>query len=161
MKTDIKKINKAATVISVLAFIAAFAASLALFWKYVIDASLNQTMQGVALDVSGVYIAASFIFFALLFAISIVGFLLKNKYMLLLSAAYQVLLIIGILLLTFMVGGQIGNEALYEVLMWVLMVLVAPVYGAVWILGSWFIALFAALFIATVVFIVFTFRKKK
>ena len=87
MKNENMKVNRTVTVVSVVVFFAAFAASVALFWKYVIDVFLNQTMFGTAMDVSAVYLISSFLFLAVLIALNVVGFILKNKYLLIITAA--------------------------------------------------------------------------
>ena len=160
MKNENMKVNRTVTVVSVVVFFAAFAASVALFWKYVIDVFLNQTMFGTAMDVSAVYLISSFLFLAVLIALNVVGFILKNKYLLIISAVYQLLLVVALVLLVFLVNGQIDNAGLYNVLMWVLMVLVAPIFGTVWELGSWFFLVFGALVVLTVVFAII-FHKRK
>ena len=117
-------------------------------------------MFGTAMDVSAVYLISSFLFLAVLIALNVVGFILKNKYLLIITAVYQLLLVVALVLLVFLVNGQIDNAGLYNVLMWVLMVLVAPIFGTVWELGSLFFLVFGALVVLTVVFAII-FHKRK
>ena len=156
-----KKTNNIITIASILSFVALFVASVLTFWKYVIDKLSSATNFGVPLDVSVGYIVISFVFVAVLIALSVVGFLLRNKYLVLVSFGYQLLLVFGLIILVFFVGGQIANQSLYTFLLWTLMVLVAPIFGAALELGGWFVGVLLVLFIATIVFLVLIFKRKK
>lgn len=113
------------------------------------------------MDVSAGYIVVSFVFVAVLIALSVGGFLLRNKYLVLVSFGYQLLLVFGLIILVFFVGGQIANQSLYTFLLWTLMVLVAPIFGSALELGGWFVGILLVLFIATIVFLVLIFKRKK
>jgi hypothetical protein len=90
----------------------------------------------------------------------VLGQIFKNKVLLLTAAAYQVLLLLSVLMLLLLMNADV-SEALYTVLLWVLIILFAPVYGAIWQLGAFFFLVFIPLIIVNIVFVVKLFKSDK
>ncbi|MBE6798804.1 MAG: hypothetical protein E7525_03380 [Ruminococcaceae bacterium] len=162
MKKDSKKLNLALSVLGVIAFVASFAGALLAYgFDYIKSLLSNEGFLNVTVTVPTSVTVMSFIFFAVLIALAVLGHIFKNKVILLVSVSYQSLLVMSILMLVLFMQADIANATLYSVLQWVLTVLFAPVYGVIWQLGPLFFFIFVPLVIASAVFTVKMFKRER
>ena len=159
---NLKELNILWTVIGVVGFIGSFAASLLVFgFGYIKDQLSNDGFWGIEIKEPVGLAVTSLIFIVVLIALTVLGHILKNKVLLLLSASYQLLLVLALLMLVIVELCGITNETLFTVLMWVLVTLLAPIFGSVSVLGTFFFIVFIPLVIATTVFTVKALKKEK
>lgn len=159
---NLKELNVLWTVLGVVGFVASLTASLLVFgFGYIKDQLSHNGFLGIEIKEPASVIATSLIFMAVLIALTVLGRVFKNKVLLLLSASYQLLLLMALLMLVIFMLCEITSESLYTALMWVLITLLAPIFGSVSALGSFFFVVFVPLMIVTAVFTVKALKREK
>lgn len=154
MKINNSKSKNIITIGLLLLFVVSFVGSVVSFWFDGINKWLNVDQFGTPIEVSNFLLIISLIFIFSLLALTVVGFIFKNKTLLYTVFGYQMLFIISVILLVFFVGGQVDNPTLYNILMWALFILLAPVFGVTWIFGTWSIGIFIVLIILNTIALV-------
>lgn len=150
------------TVASFAVFICAYIASVLIFrFVYIEDQLTSNSMLGTEIEVPVSLIILSFVFLLILVLLTVFGYRLKNKFMLLLSASYQLLIVMALIMLVITMVIQIANDTLYNILTQVIVILLSPLFGTIWVLGTFFFIAFVPLFVVTVVLTVKTFKQKK
>lgn len=161
MKKNLKEINILLNVLGLFAFIVSFGGALFAFgFDYIKSLLSNNGFLNINVTMPASVSVWSFVFLAVLIAMVVLGQIFKNKVLLLTAAAYQVLLLLSVLMLLLLMNADV-SEALYTVLLWVLIILFAPVYGAIWQLGAFFFLVFIPLIIVNIVFVVKLFKSDK
>ncbi len=107
------------------------------------------------------YSVISFIFLALLIALSVFGFIFKNKVMIFLALCYEVLFAVTFALLGVFATGGIENVTVYKVLIYSLSVSLAPIYGVIWYMGAFFFLILIPLLVFGIVSAVKVCKKPK
>jgi hypothetical protein len=134
-------------------FIVCLAVNFIFFWFDVIkDGFLSG--EGILNQVPVVSIRSiviSTVFIAVMCVYNIFGWMLRNRLMVLLTAGYECLLLLGIVLLAFLAGGAIENATFYNAVLWMVFAVISPVYGFLWMAGSWAFAVFIPLFIFSII----------
>jgi hypothetical protein len=153
MKNVIKRNNLIINLISLFVFISGITVCEVLFWNSVILDAFYVTPENIGQEFKMpiTYILFSVIFVAILFLLLIFGYKLKNKLMLSLSACFQAVLVIGIILFVLFSLGQITNQGLMIASIWVISAVIAPIYGFVWLTGIVSLFVFLILFVLTFV----------
>ena len=126
--------------ISIIVFVIAFALCAFFGWRDVVNnlfsPSADNLAEGLKMPVT--YAIISFIFLAVLCCFVIVGTLIKSKTMLFIAGTYQLLFILGFVLLGVLSAGNITNKGLYDIVVYFLTAVLIPAYGAIWHLNLWF-----------------------
>ena len=155
MKKNLKEINILWNVLGLAAFVISFGGALFAFgFDYIKSLLSHKGFLNVNATVPLSVTVWSFIFFAVLIAMVVLGKIFKNKVLLLTATSYQALLVMSVIMLLLFMNADITNETLYNVMQWAMIILFAPVYGVIWQLGALFFALFVPLVIVTTVFTV-------
>ena len=161
MKSVIKRNTVLTNVLSAVLFFIGYLVCCLLLWSDI--EKIFSPMLGEEIKFSVRYIISSSVFTVILLLLVVFGFWFKNKFMVALTAAYGLLIVFGLILLTFFTLGQITNETLSNIVMWLLAVVLAPVYGFMWIAGAYSFILLIPLLICSVVLLIKMFvsdRKK-
>ena len=106
------------------------------------------------------YTVVSFVFFAVICAIVILGFIFKNKIMVFLAFFYQILFLLSFVMLGVFATGNVTVEGLYSFLTYLLTFTLLPVYGVIWNINFYFFILFIPLMVFNIIAIVKICRKK-
>ena len=103
----------------------------------------------------------SSLFFIVLCAYSVAGYILKNKCLIGISLGYSILLFMGFVLFAIFALNVLEIELLNTIAMWYSIISMAPMFGFVWYLGIFAVALFLVHFVALIVFSIKVFKVKK
>lgn len=163
MEKVVKRNNLITNLVSLFVFIAGIIVCEVLFWNSVIFDAFHVTPENIGQEFKMpiVYIVFSVIFVAVLFLLLIFGYKLKNKLMLFLSASFQAILVIGIILFILFSLGQITNQGLMIASIWVISAVIAPIYGFVWLTGITSLFVLLVLFILTFIMLFKILKKNK
>ena len=119
----------------------------------------NNFVETVVMPVKTIVLSS--LFFVLLVGLSVGGMILKNKCLIGISLGYSVLLFMGIGLFVLFVLQVFNVELLNTIAMWYSVASMAPMFGFVWYLGIFAVALFLVHFVALIVFSIKVFKVKK
>lgn len=150
-----KILNAAAVALFVLCF-----AACAFFGnRDVLGTLFTEIGIGEPLKMPFSYTTVCFLFFGLLVALAVVGFIIKSRLMLFLSGVYELLFIAAFVMLGFAATGNISGEGFFKAVTYAVTAVLIPVYGVIWSINLFFFVLFVPLFVFNVVAIVKTFKK--
>lgn len=135
------------SVLFVLSYIGAIITFYTGFMKQLIN---NGGFFGNEIYISPLCTALSCVFFVVLFVLTIYGKIKNNKTTLIVSAVYQILLVIALIVLTVLIYS-IENAAFSEVILWPFAFIIGPVFGVCMYFGILFLILFLFLVITTIV----------
>lgn len=162
MEMDNKRKDLIANVAAVLLFLVTYGLCVLFGWLDIANGLFTSTGENVGevFETPIAYTLICLLFFAVMYALAVMGIKLKNKVMVLLPLLYEVILILSIVMLAFYATGGIENETLFGIVGWVLVFGLAPAFGPMWSLSVWLVILMViALIIATIVGLVKVFKK--
>lgn len=119
----------------------------------------NNFVETVVMPVKTIVLSS--LFFVLLVGLSVGGMILKNKCLIGISLGYSVLLFMGFVLFAIFALNVLEIELLNTIAMWYSIISMAPMFGFVWYLGIFAVALFLVHFVALIVFSIKVFKVKK
>lgn len=161
---EVKRRNKIITdVAAVVIFVLSFAVCAVLGRIKVIDNlfSASGDNLGETLEMSPTYSIVCFLFVAVLCVLAVFGLMLKNKLMVLLSITYEALLLLSFISLGLFATGNIENQTLYRIVMYVITVILAPVYGVIWNINMFFFVIYVPLVAFNIFAVIRVFKSNK
>ncbi len=159
-----KRNDLIAGVSAIAAFIVTYGLCIWLGYIEIINGLFTSTGEniGEVFETPIAYVLICLLFFAVMYALVILGIKLKNKIMVILPLLYEIVLVVSIVLLGIYATGGIENETLFGIVEWVLVFAIAPIYGSLWSLPTVFVIIMAlVLIILNIYGLVKVFKKDK
>ena len=166
MDNILTKNKKSITVVSVILFIASFFVCAYFGWRDVLNYLFSPSGENVGevFKMPPTYTVVCFIFLAILIGVAVLGYVLKSKVLVLISAAYELLFIVAFIMLAVFVSmlesGE-ASETVMSILEYLLAFVLIPVYGSIWTINRLFFLVFIPLVVFNIVAIVRAFKIKK
>lgn len=166
MKELLKKNQSAITVASIIGFIVSFLVCAYFGWRDVLNYLFSPDGENVGevFRMPPTYTIVCFVFLAILIGVAVLGYALKSKVLVLLSAAYELLFILSFIMLAVFVSmlesGE-ASETVMSILEYLLAFVLIPVYGSIWTINGLFFLIFIPLVIFNIVAVVKAFKTKK
>ncbi len=166
MKDFLKKNQSTITIASIVAFVVSFLVCAYFGWRDVLNYLFSPSGENVGevFKMPYTYTVVCFIFLAILIGVAVLGFVAKNKVLVLLSAGYEVLFILAFIMLAVFVSMLESGEAsatVMSILEYLLAFALIPVYGSIWTINRLFFLIFVPLVVFNIVAIVKAFKTKK
>lgn len=159
-----KRKNRIVTnIVAIALFIGFLAANIIAFWLCIVEGGLKgiNGFINVAADMPIIYIILSIVFTVVLVIYCVFGKMLENTIMTALVSGYGLLLVIGLILLALFSTGNIQNGTLFGIAMWVITVIISPVYGSIWLMGIITVIILLATVVASWVIMIKQLKSKK
>lgn len=115
---------------------------------------------GELLKIPAYYSISCCVFVAVLAALTVFGYIYKNRLMLFLAAGFELVFILGFAMLAFSASGAIGNDILNTAAVVASTVAIIPVYGVIWHINWLFFVLFAVITVFDIVAIIKISKRK-
>lgn len=166
MKELLKKNQSAITVASIIGFIVSFLVCAYFGWRDVLNYLFSPDGENVGevFRMPPTYTIVCFVFLAILIGVAVLGYALKSKVLVLLSAAYELLFILSFIMLAVFVSmlesGE-ASETVMSIMEYLLAFVLIPVYGSIWTINRLFFLIFIPLVIFNIVAVVKVFKTKK
>ncbi len=148
-------------VVSAITFVISYGLCALFGWLDVVNNLFSTDGLGQPLKMPVTYTLISFLFFAIIIALVIFGFVFKNKAMLLISFFYNLLFVLSFVLLMAFATGNVTDDSLYSLLTYLLTFTLLPVYGVIWNIRFLFIVIFIPLLIFNIIAVVRAFKRSK
>lgn len=166
MKELLKKNQYEITVASIIGFIVSFLVCAYFGWRDVLNYLFSPDGENVGevFRMPPTYTIVCFVFLAILIGVAVLGYVLKSKVLVLLSAAYELLFILSFIMLAVFVSmlesGE-ASETVMSIMEYLLAFVLIPVYGSIWTINGLFFLIFIPLVIFNIVAVVKVFKTKK
>lgn len=166
MNEFLNKNRSAIKIVSIVAFAVSFLVCAYFGWRDVLNYLFSSSGENVGelLIMPPTYTIACFVFLAVLIGVAVLGYVLKSRTLVLLSAAYELLFILSFIMLAAFVSMIESGESsatLISIFEYVLAFVLIPVYGSIWTINQLFFLIFIPLVIFNIIAIVKAFRTKK
>lgn len=147
-----------------LAFFATYAGCIIMGWFEIIQGLFPDSGENVAEAFENPIFSLllCLLFYLVMYVLAIVGIKTKNKVMVVLPLLYEIIFILSFVMLGIFASGGIEAGILYNIVKWILIIALAPSFGAMWSLPlALFVIMVIALIILTIVGMVKAFKKPK
>ena len=156
--------NLVANIVSILVFLCTDAGCIVLGWLEIYEGLFTPTGDNVGetFETPVLYLLMCVAFYVAMYVLAILGIKFRNRVMAALPFAYSVIFIIAFVMLAVFVFGGIGEGTFYNIVEWVLVIALAPSFGAMWTLPLLlFVLMYVGLLVVSIVAMVKAFKRSK
>ena len=166
MKEVLNKNRSTIKIVSIVAFVVSFLVCAYFGWRDVLNYLFSPSGENVGevFKMPPTYTIVCFVFLAILIGVAVLGYVLKSRTLVLLSASYELIFILAFIMLAAfvsMLDSGNASETLMSVFEYVLAFVLIPVYGSIWTINGLFFLIFIPLVVFNIVAIVKAFKTKK